>query len=322
MGPFSFANMKKITIVGTGGLGTPAAWGIIESRPTHEEATGAPLTLTIVDPDIVERSNLNRQVLFREQDLGKPKALVLKAALERLFPTMAITIEAKQESLNQTSAKTLLSGSDFVIDATDSTEAKFLLNDYCTLQGIPFCYAGVVGNSGQLLVVDSSIESNNGCLRCLFEDFTEEDVDAQASTCQQAGIMGAAAGYLGFLQADAALQHLSGATNLSGKLVRFCANSMKTSYSKVPAASSCPLGCTRNHTKLDLTDKKCPETFLYTKLALEKITKKELLDVTFSSKDSVNNVSRAVLEEGYHVVGNGRQIANDCWHLLIEKNAH
>src|SRR5690606_38219964 len=91
--------------------------------------------------------------------------------------------------LDLDSISALAGSASLLIDATDSTETKFLLNDFCVAHGIPYCYAGAVGFRGQLLFYNPAREEKQGCLRCLFGDFTEEDYREQSTTCKAAGII-------------------------------------------------------------------------------------------------------------------------------------
>ena len=184
---------KHILIVGTGGLGLPAAWAL---------ARAGVRSLGLVDPDSVELSNLPRQIIFGESDLGVPKVVAAARRLEALSPGLAI--EPIPVSLDDANASEIISRFDFVIDATDNPATKFLINDVCVELGRPFVYGGVLGLSGQAMTV---LPRRSACLRCLFEQPPDE---AEVASCREAGIIGPVAGAIGEAQAAEALSFVNG----------------------------------------------------------------------------------------------------------------
>ena len=172
----------------------------------------ASYAIVLVDPDPVELSNLCRQVIYREADLGLPK---VEAAAHRLAaPEFAI--EADCCALDTSNAFDLIAAADFVIDATDNPAAKFLINDTCIAAQRPFVYGGVIGMKGQAMTV---IPSRTACLRCLFEEPPDE---AEIASCREAGIVGPVAGAIGEVQAAQALQWLRGEQpTLAGKILAY-----------------------------------------------------------------------------------------------------
>lgn len=314
--------MHKVVIVGAGGLGTPASWGLLSSwhgsLPTLE--------LHIYDPDCLELSNLNRQVLYKEKDLGKSKAELLKQALHELFPDRAnIKIYAHKEAITRENISATLLKASYVIEGSDSTETKFLVNDYCTEHKIPFCYAGVIAERGLLLEVLPE-NGHTACLRCLFGDFGEDDFRAQNASCQSAGIFGPVAGFVGFSQAERAFSYLTKNTDHlpSSNLLRFKLSPLTINESKLEADRNCPLLSTskleKKLTKLDLCDRECPATFLYTKLMLEKLDVGAKLEVYFSSQESTDNVARTMGEMGHWIEGREFDADKGVWSLQIRKS--
>jgi adenylyltransferase/sulfurtransferase len=308
---------KTIALIGAGGLGSPAAWGLISAAWNLQQ----PFRLLLLDSDCIETSNLNRQIFFSESDCTASKAEILSERLTALLPPQSpVRLESLATRLSKENIAGILAAADYVIDATDSVETKFLINDYCVAERIAFSYAGVVGTAGQLLSYDPALQ-RSGCLRCLFGDFSSEDYHAQGPTCRQAGIFGPAAGVLGLLQAEAALQSLAAIPDMAGKLFRYDMLSSALTDTEVPVSADCPLGCAKGKAKiLDLKSKTCPSTFLYTKLALERLNSGELLDVRYSSRESVENVSRSALEEGFAAVCPPREVAKDEWRVLFQKS--
>lgn len=192
-----------ILIVGAGGLGAPAIIAL---------ARAGRGPLLIVDPDPVELSNLPRQIIYGESDLGAPKALAAPRRLALLAPELAV--EAVVDRLDERNATRYIARADFVIDATDDPAAKFLINDVCVALGRPFVYGGVLGLSGQAMTV---MPGESACLRCLFE---EPPGGEDAASCRDAGIVGPVAGAIGALQAAEAMRVVAGGRPaLAGKIL-------------------------------------------------------------------------------------------------------
>jgi len=212
-------------VVGVGGLGVAAA---------VELASGGVERIGLVDGDRVELSNLHRQLLHGAADIGRPKAVVAAEKLVALRP--ALHVEPHVERITAANATALLGGYDFVIDATDDTLAKFLLNDVCVRSGKPLVYAGVVGLRGQLLTI---LPHRTACLRCLFPEPPSDD---EVTTCQQAGILGPLAALIGALEAREAVSYLTGASlGAAGRLLTIDAATLRVRAVAVPRADGCPL---------------------------------------------------------------------------------
>lgn len=297
-------NLVRVVIVGAGGLGTSAAWGLAASWGPSCGQDAQPLEIHLIDPENIELSNLNRQVLFTKEHLGAAKAKTLAAIIKDQLEEQkgaSVQIVAIEQRLSKANIHQLLHGASYVIDGTDSTETKFLINDYCVRWGIPFCYGGALGTQGQLLAV---LPGTGACLRCLFGNFTEDDYQTFHTSCQQAGIVGPVVGYLGFLQANAALTYLKSNSQHSASLLsRFSLQNFSTSSTLVPPAPDCPLRCGEQPSQtLDIRDKQCPMTFLYTKLALEKLPLEATLRVQLGTEESARNVSETCRQEGYQVI--------------------
>ncbi len=183
--------MALAVIVGVGGLGCPVAVSLAD----------AGVDLRLVDDDVVELSNLQRQVLFRTADVGRDKVLVAARRLAERYPDL--TIETRRARLDQAEAESLLGGADVVIDATDDPGARFIINDWALAHGVPAVIGGVHRFQGMVL----AHAGRGPCLRCLFEE-----EGPALETCAQGGVLGAMAGLVGHLQAERALQILGGAT--------------------------------------------------------------------------------------------------------------
>jgi len=190
----------SVLIVGVGGLGCPAA----------QYLTGAGVgKIGLVDHDKVSITNLHRQVLYDEFDVGRPKALVAKVKLQRL--NREIELVAIEEALTMENAEKLFNQYDLIIDGTDNFETKYLINDACILTGKAWIYASIYKNEGQLSVFNYQ---NGPSYRCLFPKTTRQNV-----SCEATGVLGVTPGLLGMLQAAEALKIILNVGNvLSGKL--------------------------------------------------------------------------------------------------------
>ncbi len=172
----------RVAIVGLGGLGSPAAFYL---------AAAGVGELGLFDPDIVELSNLQRQVLHATPDLGRPKAVSAAETIARLNPEVRTT--TAQLRLAEANAREALDGYDVVVEATDNFAAKFLLNDVCLDLGKPLAVAGILSLSGQAqFIVPGAVP----CLRCAVADVPEG-----VPTTSEEGVLGAVPGILGSIEA-------------------------------------------------------------------------------------------------------------------------
>src|SRR5438093_7021158 len=160
--------------------------------------------LRIVDRDFLELNNLQRQVLYDEDDVaaGLPKAIAAKNRLERINST--IEIEAVVANVDHTNIERLLDGADCLIDGTDNFETRFLLNDAAVKLGISWVYGGCLGAEGQSLTI---IPGQTPCLRCRMP---ERPPPGTTPTCDSAGILGTIIGVVASIEANEALKILSG----------------------------------------------------------------------------------------------------------------
>jgi molybdopterin/thiamine biosynthesis adenylyltransferase len=184
---------KSAVVVGAGGLGGPALLAL---------AAAGVGRLVVVDGDAVETSNLARQPLFGEADLGARKAVAAAARLRRLFP--AVEVEAHDLRLGAENAAFLASRGDVLLDGSDNFETKFLANDAALAAGRPLVHGGVLRYTAQLLTV---VPGSTGCLRCLFEAPPPE---GSVPSCAEAGVLGALAGFAGALMGAEAVRLLVG----------------------------------------------------------------------------------------------------------------
>jgi molybdopterin-synthase adenylyltransferase len=225
----------RILIVGIGGLGVPALWSLARAGARR---------LTLVDPDPVELSNLARQVIYRDRDIDMSKVEAAARWLGERFPD--IKVESHAVALDASNAARLVAAHDFVIDATDSPAAKFLINDTCIAARTPFVYGGVVGMTGQAMTV---IPTETACIRCVFE--TPPDAE-EIQSCREAGIVGPVAGAIGEMQASEAMRALRAQKPLlSGKILTYDASG--PGRVRITGVSPRP-GCSCGASKLEHRD--------------------------------------------------------------------
>lgn len=304
------AYVKQIAIIGAGGLGTPAAWAI--SQGASEEQA---LKVHIFDPEPIEISNLNRQVLFAEKNLGQMKSEVLAEKLNSQVAKKNISFFSHTKSITAENIELKLAEMDYVIEATDSAVNKFLVNDFCVAENIPYCYGGAVGYSGLLLHVNPG----DACLRCLFGSIPESELTQMNTSCIQSGIFGPVAGLIGALQGDFALRALAQET--SSELIRFSAEDFGVSRSRLSPAADCPLSCGfKQLRRLDLRNVPCPNTFLYSKLALEELSTKEALQIKFSDKETADKVCLSLKEHGWLTNHDLQKLFSGTWQATYFKN--
>ncbi len=190
----------KGAIVGMGGLGCPALICLIESWKYPSS-----LTLDIYDGDTVELSNLNRQILFTPDDLGKNKAEVATRQLSSLIRVPEhINLHSKADFCTKEFIEENFYTYDFILDCTDSIPVKLALNATALAHAKILIYAGVEGYNGTAILIHPS----GPCLESIFGTFSDEQIRTLGGTCQEAGIVGGAAGLLASLQVELLLSAL------------------------------------------------------------------------------------------------------------------
>ena len=194
----------RFALIGAGGLGGPIAYALA--------AAGA-AELLICDDDIVDLSNLQRQIQFTTPDVGRAKVVVIAEELiRRGYPAPHIhSIRARFTAEN---APALLARVDFVLDCSDNFATKFLVNDQAIAAGLPFVISGVLRYGGQVLAVQPGV---SGCYRCLFEAPPDDEL-----SCAEAGILGATVAVIAGWAAGVAIAMVDGnSADPSGELLVF-----------------------------------------------------------------------------------------------------
>ena len=212
-------------MVGTGGLGSPAA--------LYLAAAGVG-RLGLVDFDVVDRSNLHRQVLFGVSDVGRPKLKAAQDRLEELNPHIQIdTHEARFEAHN---AHDLLKDYDILVDGTDNFPTRYLANDVSVLQGKPNVYASIFRFEGQATTFDAR---KGPCYRCLYP---QPPPPGLVPSCAEGGVLGVLPGIMGSIQAVEAIKLITGqGTPLLGRLLLFDALQMEFTELSLRKNPDCPL---------------------------------------------------------------------------------
>jgi molybdopterin/thiamine biosynthesis adenylyltransferase len=214
----------KVLIIGTGGLGAPVA--------LYLAAAGVG-TIGLVDGDVVDISNLQRQVIHFTPDIGRPKVLSAQDKIAAINPDVnVITYETRVDASN---IADIIKDYDFVVDGTDNFAAKFLINDACVLGKKPFSHGGILRFDGQTM----TYVPGQTCYRCVF---TAPPPKGAVPTCSQAGVLGAVAGMLGTIQAAEVLRFLVGIGDLLvNRLLIFDALNMNFRTVKFRRNPACPV---------------------------------------------------------------------------------
>ncbi len=219
----------RVLLVGAGGLGSPAAYYLAAAGVGH---------LRIADDDVVDRSNLQRQILHTDAGVGMSKVSSAERALNALNPRTLI--EAVSERVTSANVERLLDGVDVVIDGADNFPARYLLNDACVKLSKPLVYGAVHRFEGQVSVFDAGRQRGVApCYRCLFPQPPPPEA---APNCAEAGVLGVLPGVIGLLQATEAIKLLLElGESLSGRLLQFDALAMRFREARLAADPQCPV---------------------------------------------------------------------------------
>jgi molybdopterin/thiamine biosynthesis adenylyltransferase len=210
----------RALVVGVGGLGCPAAMVL---------ARAGVGVIGIADDDVVEATNLHRQILFDDADVGAPKLDVAKRALAKIAPRCDVRVHATRVLPHN--AVEIMSQYDIVLEGSDNFATKFLVADACAIARVPVVHAAAVRWRGTVLAVHG-----RPCYRCLFEDLPEGD----APNCADAGVVGPMVGVVGAIQGDLALAVIDG-KSVGGELVTFDGKNSETRRRTIRPREGCAL---------------------------------------------------------------------------------
>ncbi len=211
---------SRALIIGLGGLGSPVALYLAAAGIGH---------LTLVDNDKVELSNLQRQILFKQDNLSENKSKAAANILSAL--NSEISVVTVDQALSTSNATSLISEADIVLDCTDNFRTRYLINDTCHALNKPWVFASIHQFAGQC----SLFSPNTACMRCVFPKAPEN-----TQNCNAGGVIGVLPGILGTLQASEAIKYLCGLeTPLEGSLLLFDALKLRLEKIKLSRQSDC-----------------------------------------------------------------------------------
>lgn len=216
---------SKVLIVGMGGLGSPAA--------LYLAAAGIG-TIGLVDPDVVELSNLQRQIIHSTDDIARPKVVSGKDSINNLNPEVEVVTYEEWVSSDNITDIIKDRNYDFIIEATDNFTAKFLINDACVLLQKAFSHAGISQLHGQTLTY---VPGKGPCYRCVF--LTPPPLRASPEG-EEKGVLGVLPGVMGTIQATEAIKYLLGIGELlTGKLLVYSALDMEFRKVEIFTRTNC-----------------------------------------------------------------------------------
>jgi len=215
----------KVLVVGTGGLGSPIA--------LYLAAAGVG-TIGLIDSDVVDLSNLQRQIIHHTADIGRPKVASAEEKIAALNPDVQVI--AYHEMLQAANALEIFNAFDIIIDGVDNFPAKFLINDAAFFAQKPLIHGGILRFEGQLFTI---LPEESACYRCVFPKAPPAGL---VPSCQEAGVLGALAGLIGTLQGTEALKLiLQIGTPLTNRILSYDALSTAFREVRVRRNVRCPL---------------------------------------------------------------------------------
>ncbi|HEV2128406.1 MAG TPA: molybdopterin-synthase adenylyltransferase MoeB, partial [Thermomicrobiales bacterium] len=217
----------KVLLIGAGGLGSPAG--------LYLAAAGIG-TLGIIDDDVVDTSNLQRQVLHTTDRIGEPKAQSARQAIEAINPD--VTVIAIEDRLTRENVFDMIEPYDVIVDGSDNFATRYLLNDAAVLRKKPVVHGSIFRFDGQATVLDPRDETSP-CYRCLFQSPPPPEL---APNCAEAGVLGVLPGMIGMIQATEAIKLVLGiGETLVGRLLMYDARSMEFRTLRVKRSPTCPM---------------------------------------------------------------------------------
>lgn len=228
----------KVFMIGAGGLGSPVAYYL---------AAAGVGTIGIADADVVDLSNLQRQIIHNQDRIGMPKVESAKKTMQELNPD--VKVNTYNYFVTEENIREIIREYDLVIDGCDNFPTRFLVNDACYFEKKTLISGAMFRFEGQVATYKPHVHKEGPCYRCLYP---EPPPTGLVPSCSEAGILGALAGGVGTIQAIEAVKELLGiGDSLSGKLMTFDALRMEWKKLKLRKDPGCPL-CGDNPTITDL----------------------------------------------------------------------
>ena len=214
----------KVAVVGIGGLGSISSTKLVTLGVQH---------LRIVDPDRISASNLQRQFLYREKEIGQPKIHLAAKRLKPLNPE--VTIEPVETRLDKNTVDGILDGMDLVVDGLDRFAPRYILNEACCRHGVPYVFAGALGATGNLTTF---LPGKTACLECVYGGVD----DAQQPTCETIGVYPTLLGVVANIQVHEALRIiLDLPPRLAGHLLFVDLNNLRFDQFPIARHEDCPI---------------------------------------------------------------------------------
>ncbi|MCU4753261.1 molybdopterin-synthase adenylyltransferase MoeB [Halobacteria archaeon AArc-curdl1] len=218
----------SVLVVGAGGLGSPAIQYLAAAGVGH---------LGIVDDDVVERSNLQRQIVHGDDDVGRPKVESAADYVHRLNPD--VSVEIYETRLTPENVDELAGGYDVVLDASDNFATRYLLNDYCVLSGTALSHGAIYRFEGQVTTIPNREGSDGPCYRCIFPEAPEPGT---VPDCATTGVLGVLPGTVGCIQATEVVKLLLEQGDvLEGRLLLYDAMDMSFETVELQHNPNCPV---------------------------------------------------------------------------------
>lgn len=261
---------SKVLVVGTGALGSPAL--------LYLSAAGVG-TIGIIDFDIVEESNLQRQIIHSTKGIGKSKISSAKMQINEINPNIdVVDIEDRLSSKN---ALEIIKNFDVVVDGTDNFQTRYLINDACVFLNKPFVYGAISKLEGQTTVFN---HKNSACYRCLFPNPPKAGL---VQSCSEAGVLGVLPGIVGTIQATETIKLLLNiGENLNNRLLSFDALKMRFFEYKISKNENCTV-CGKNPTIKELIDYEefCGLKNIKDEIKIDELSVEELKKLILAKED-------------------------------------
>jgi sulfur-carrier protein adenylyltransferase/sulfurtransferase len=230
----------KVLVIGAGGLGSPAL--------LYLAAAGVG-TLGIAEFDEVDESNLQRQIIHGQSDVGRPKAESARDSIQETNPLVDVVVH--NERLDNDNVKRVFEGYDLIVDGTDNFATRYMVNDAAYFLGIPYVWGSIYRFDGQASVFAPMLGEDLPCYRCLYP---EPPPPGMVPSCAEGGVLGVLCASIGAIQVNEAIKLLTGIGDpIAGKLMIYDALEMEYRKLKVRKDPGCAL-CGENPTVTDLID--------------------------------------------------------------------